>query len=215
MEPHLGASTGQCSSSKKSRVYFSTLPNRANAPIDSEKQTFARTCMHVNKADLDLYQALKMFQKFPWLQEEANDRENRLMFSDPRFLFFFFRIQKTLRCPSGAFPRARIQFASKITDHLFFFSEQSNFPFFFSLSYSAADIKEFHMTRWPWKQVQLDDHLALIPLDLKEWGLCALRHSIQISMEAILACHPARSTEWLDCHSKSCELWRIRTGPIA
>ena len=34
-------------------------------------------------------------------------------------------------------------------------------------------------------------------------------------MEAILARHPARSTEWLDCHSKSCELWRIRTGPIA
>ena len=34
-------------------------------------------------------------------------------------------------------------------------------------------------------------------------------------MEAILACHPARSTEWLDCHPKSYELWRIRTGPIA
>ena len=33
-------------------------------------------------------------------------------------------------------------------------------------------------------------------------------------MEAILACHPARSTEWLDCHPKSCELWRIHTGPI-
>ena len=49
---------------------------------------------------------------------------------------------------------------------------------------------------------------------IKEWGLCALRHGIQISMEAILACHPARSTEWLDCHPKSCELWRIRTGPI-
>ena len=60
------------------------------------------------------------------------------------------------------------------------------------------------------------------------WGLCSLRHGIQISMgipqiiikkinkkmEAILACHPARSTEWLDCHPKSCELWRIRTGPI-
>ena len=30
-----------------------------------------------------------------------------------------------------------------------------------------------------------------------QWGLCALRHGIQISMEAILACHPARSTEWL------------------
>ena len=33
-------------------------------------------------------------------------------------------------------------------------------------------------------------------------------------MEAILACHPAKSTEWLDCHPKPCELWRIRTGPI-
>ena len=29
----------------------------------------------------------------------------------------------------------------------------------------------------------------------KQWGLCAFRHGIQISMEAILACHPARSTE--------------------
>ena len=46
------------------------------------------------------------------------------------------------------------------------------------------------------------------------WGLCAWRHGIQISMEAILACHPARSTKWLDCHPKSWELWRIRTGPI-
>ena len=44
-----------------------------------------------------------------------------------------------------------------------------------------------------------------------QWGLYALRHGIQISMEV---CHPARSTEWLDCHPKSCELWRIRTGPI-
>ena len=33
-------------------------------------------------------------------------------------------------------------------------------------------------------------------------------------MEAILACHPVRSTKWLDCHPKSCELWCIRTGPI-
>ena len=46
----------------------------------------------------------------------------------------------------------------------------------------------------------------------RERGLCAFRHGIQVSMEAILACHPARSTEWLDCHPKSCELWRIRTG---
>ena len=50
---------------------------------------------------------------------------------------------------------------------------------------------------------------------LKRCGLCALRHGIQISMEAIFACHPARSTEWLGCHPKPCELWRIRTGPIS
>ena len=30
-----------------------------------------------------------------------------------------------------------------------------------------------------------------------EWGPCALRHWIQSSMEATLACHPAVSTEWL------------------
>ena len=47
-----------------------------------------------------------------------------------------------------------------------------------------------------------------------QWDLCALHHGIHISMEAILACHPARSTEWLDCHPKWCELWHIRTGPI-
>ena len=44
-------------------------------------------------------------------------------------------------------------------------------------------------------------------------GACVLRHGIQISMEAILACHPAWSTEWLDCVAKGCELRRIRTGP--
>ena len=36
---------------------------------------------------------------------------------------------------------------------------------------------------------------------LAGWSLYTLRHGIQISMEAILACHPAssRSAEWLDC----------------
>ena len=48
--------------------------------------------------------------------------------------------------------------------------------------------------------------------DWPKWGSCALRHGIQNSMEAILACHPAQSTEWLDWVAKSCELWRIRTG---
>ena len=53
-----------------------------------------------------------------------------------------------------------------------------------------------------------------VTLSKVQRGLCALRHGIQISMEAILACHPARSTEWLDFHPKWCELWRIRTGLI-
>ena len=35
----------------------------------------------------------------------------------------------------------------------------------------------------------------LFPIVFIQWGLCALRHCIQISMEAILACHPARSTD--------------------
>ena len=32
-------------------------------------------------------------------------------------------------------------------------------------------------------------------LPVRQWGLCALRHGIQISIEAILACHRARLTE--------------------
>ena len=48
-----------------------------------------------------------------------------------------------------------------------------------------------------------------------QWGLCALRLGIQNSMEAILACHPALSTKWLDWVANSCERWRIRTDPIA
>ena len=35
----------------------------------------------------------------------------------------------------------------------------------------------------------------LTPKARRQRGLCALRHCIQISMEDILACHPARSTE--------------------
>ena len=68
--------------------------------------------------------------------------------------------------------------------------------------------KEKKKKSWRWNGVP--DELSRSG----EWGLCALRHGIQISMEAILACHPVRSTEWLKCHPKSCELWRIRTGPI-
>ena len=47
-----------------------------------------------------------------------------------------------------------------------------------------------------------------------QWRPCALRHRFQNSMEAILACHPALSTEWLGWVAKWCERWRIFTGPI-
>ena len=47
-----------------------------------------------------------------------------------------------------------------------------------------------------------------------EWGLYTLRHGIRNSMEAILACQPAPSTQWLAWVANSCELWRIHTGPI-
>ena len=43
-----------------------------------------------------------------------------------------------------------------------------------------------------------------------KWGLCATLDAIQILVEAILACHLARSTEWLVCHPKSC----TRTCPF-
>ena len=52
-----------------------------------------------------------------------------------------------------------------------------------------------------------------IIFDLGQWSSCALRHGIQISMEAILACHPARSTEWLDWVTNSCELWLYSHRP--
>ena len=45
-------------------------------------------------------------------------------------------------------------------------------------------------------------------------GGCALCYAIQNSMEAILACHPALSTKWLDWVAKWCERWCMRTGPI-
>ena len=45
-------------------------------------------------------------------------------------------------------------------------------------------------------------------------GPCALRHGIQNSTEAILACHPALSTEWVDWVAKWCERWCKRTGCI-
>ena len=48
----------------------------------------------------------------------------------------------------------------------------------------------------------------------KGLGLVRIMSCIAISMEAILTCHPARATEWLDCHPKLRELWRNPTGPI-
>ena len=47
-----------------------------------------------------------------------------------------------------------------------------------------------------------------------QWGPCALCYGIQNSMEAILACNPALSTERLDWVAFSCELWPMRTGSI-
>ena len=42
----------------------------------------------------------------------------------------------------------------------------------------------------------LDDvHITFSVSRQRKWGLCALRHDIQNSMEAILACHPAQSTK--------------------
>ena len=56
--------------------------------------------------------------------------------------------------------------------------------------------------------------LKVEPFDSARWGLGTLCHGIQNSMGAILACHPAQSTEWLDWVAKWCEWWRVRTGPI-
>ena len=47
-----------------------------------------------------------------------------------------------------------------------------------------------------------------------EWGLCALRDGIQTLMEAILACHPARSTEWT-WMAKWCEVLQASLVPCA
>ena len=44
-----------------------------------------------------------------------------------------------------------------------------------------------------WSHVSTWDSFRI----LREWGPCSFRHGIQNSMETILACHPALSTEWL------------------
>ena len=64
-------------------------------------------------------------------------------------------------------------------------------------------------------QVVGGDRVFYCPPD-KKCGLCVLRQGMHIQnpMGAILACHPALSTEWLDWVAKSCEIWCIRTGPM-
>ena len=52
------------------------------------------------------------------------------------------------------------------------------------------------MLPWP-KKKNRDNWESWHRKDAVRWGPCALRHWIQSSMEAILACHPAVSTEWL------------------
>ena len=49
---------------------------------------------------------------------------------------------------------------------------------------------------------------------LSDIGACTLRHGIQNSMEAILACRPALSTEWLGWVAISCEVWCMRTSSV-
>ena len=81
------------------------------------------------------------------------------------------------------------------------------------LSFLYHDAKKLKM---PKSHSKGDTALAAHSCEtFRDNGLCSLRHGIPISIEAILACHPARSTEWMDCHPKSYELWRIRTGPIS
>ena len=70
---------------------------------------------------------------------------------------------------------------------------------------------------WGKNEVSALESQCDFALVMKAW--CQLprwrHHFIQLSMEAILACQPALSTEWLDWVARWCELWRIRTGPIA
>ena len=61
-------------------------------------------------------------------------------------------------------------------------------------------------------QFNMSSFVRLLDTTQRQWGFYALRHGIQNSMAAILACHPALSTEWLDWMSKWCERWRIGTG---
>ena len=50
-------------------------------------------------------------------------------------------------------------------------------------------------------------------MDVSKQGPCTLRHRIQNSMEAILACHPALSTKWLDWVAQWCERWCMMYRP--
>ena len=77
----------------------------------------------------------------------------------------------------------------------------------FSFSLNKFQFFSARAQKWFWTKTK-------VTKSLNKWRLCTLRHGIQISMEAILACHPALSTEWLDLVTKWCEQWRIRTGHI-
>ena len=75
---------------------------------------------------------------------------------------------------------------------------------------------EFHSRALIRAHVRSRRHFAKLPLpnSRDKWGLCALRHGIQISMEAILACHPVRLSEWLDCNPKSCDYDAFAPAPL-
>ena len=45
-------------------------------------------------------------------------------------------------------------------------------------------------------------------------GAVHITSKSKIQLEAILACHPALSTEWLDWVAKLCELWCIHMGLV-
>ena len=76
-------------------------------------------------------------------------------------------------------------------------------------------------TKWHWLATQ--DHAKLVyeevftstfsPWDKSQSGLCALRHGIKNSMEAMLACHPALSTEWL-AGWKNCVNYGVSHAPL-
>ena len=100
--------------------------------------------------------------------------------------------------------------STSLCEALFFFS----FCFFLcSFARITACTSEASTAASDRKERCVASSWALGLLCCSVWGLCALCHGIQISMEAILACHPVRSTEWLDCYPKLCELMTYSHRP--